>query len=43
MGRERLITVARDSTDNIKIKRTIITRKKKWEKKQHYDYFKKTN
>ena len=37
---ERLITAIRNNTNNMKTKRTIITRKEKWEEKQIYGRFK---
>ena len=40
MSKERLITAANNSTDNIGVNKTIITRKQKWEEKQLYGYFK---
>ena len=36
----RLITVARNNTDNTRINRIKITRKQKWEEKQLHEYFK---
>ena len=40
-SKERLITATIKNTDNIKINRTTITRKQKWEEKQLYGYFKR--
>ena len=40
MSKERLITVTRSSTDNIKINRTSISWKQKRKEKQLYGYFK---
>ena len=39
-SQERLITVTRNSTCNLKINRITITWKQKWEEKQWYGYFK---
>ena len=40
-SKERLITAANNSTDNIRTNRTTTkTRKQKWEEKQLYGYFK---
>ena len=38
---KRHITATRNSTDNININRTTITRKQNWEEKQLYGYFKR--
>ena len=40
-SKERLITVIRNSKDNIKVNRSTIMRKQKWEEKQLYGYFKR--
>ena len=40
MSKERLITMDSNSTENIRIHRTTITREQKWEEKQLYGYFK---
>ena len=37
---EGLITTTRKNTDNTRTKRMTITRKQKWEEKQHYGRFK---
>ena len=39
-SKERLITVTRNRTENIKINGKTITRKQKWEEKQLNGYFK---
>ena len=39
--REGLITATRNDTDNSKTNRTTITRKQKWEEKQHHGRFKR--
>ena len=39
--KERLITVPSNSIDSIRINRTTITKKQKWEEKQLYRYFKR--
>ena len=40
-SKERLFTVTTNSTGRVKINRTTITRKPKWEEKQLYGYFKR--
>ena len=40
-GKERLITATNYNTDNIKISRTTINKKQKWEEKQLYGYLKR--
>ena len=37
----RLITATRNNVDNTRINKTNILRKRKWEEKQHYGYFKR--
>ena len=39
-SKERPITATRNNTDNIRINKTTITKKQKWEEKQQYGYFK---
>ena len=39
-SKEKLITATKNGNDNIKINRTIIIWKQKWEEKQLYGYFK---
>ena len=40
-SKERLITATRNNPNNVRIKRTTITRNLKWEEKQLYGYFKR--
>ena len=40
-NKERLVTVTRNNTDNIKINRTTIPGKLKWNEKQLYRYFRR--
>ena len=40
-SKERLITATINNTDDIKINRTTIARKQKWEEKQLYGYLKR--
>ena len=40
-GKVRLITATRNRSDHIKINRTVISRKQKWEEKHLYGFFKR--